>query len=78
MKSNIELMKKRLEEIKQQSKSWLSSSDGSYEACLHDKGYYKLQKDIKMIERLEEIEDLMDDLMDEQEEILEQINGDMR
>ena len=31
-----------------------------------------------MIERLEEIEDEMDDLMDEQEEILEQINGDMR
>ena len=78
MKANIELMKKRLEEIKQQSSSWLSSSDGSYEACLHDKGYYKLQKDIKMIERLEEIEDEMDDLMDEQEEILEQINGDMR
>jgi hypothetical protein len=78
MKSNIELMKKRLEEIKQQSNSWLSSSDGSYEACLHDKGYYKLQKDIKMMERLEEIEDEMDDLMDEQEEILEQINGDMR
>jgi uncharacterized protein (UPF0335 family) len=31
-----------------------------------------------MMERLEEIEDEMDDLMDEQEEILEQINGDMR
>ena len=71
-------MKKQLEEIKSQSTQWLSSSDGSYEACLHDKGYYKLQKDIKMMERLEEIEDEMDDLMDEQEEILEQINGDMR
>lgn len=78
MKANIELMKKQLEEIKSQSTQWLSSSDGSYEACLHDKGYYKLQKDIKMMERLEEIEDEMDDLMDEQEEILEQINGDMR
>jgi hypothetical protein len=78
MKSNIELMKKKLEEIKSQCTQWLSSSDGSYEACLHDKGYYKLQKDIKMIDRLEEIEDLMDDLMDEQAEILEQINGDMR
>ena len=75
---NLELMKKQLEEIKSQSTQWLSSSDGSYEACLHDKGYYKLQKDIKMMERLEEIEDEMDDLMDEQEEILEQINGDMR
>ena len=71
-------MKKQLEEIKSQSTQWLSSSDGSYEACLHDKGYYKLQKDIKMMERLEEIEDEMDDLMDEQEEILEQINGGMR
>ena len=78
MITNIQEMKKRLEEIKQQSSNWLSSSDGSYEACLHDKGYYKLQKDIKMIERLEQIEDEMDDLMDEQEEILEQINGDMR
>ena len=78
MKANIKLMKKQLEEIKSQSTQWLSSSDGSYEACLHDKGYYKLQKDIKMMERLEEIEDEMDDLMDEQEEILEQINGDMR
>ena len=75
---NLELMKKQLEEIKSQSTQWLSSSDGSYEACLHDKGYYKLQKDIKMMERLEEIEDEMDDLMDEQEEILEQINGGMR
>lgn len=75
---NLEIMKKQLEEIKSQSTQWLSSSDGSYEACLHDKGYYKLQKDIKMMERLEEIEDEMDDLMDEQEEILEQINGDMR
>lgn len=78
MKANIELMKKQLEQIKSQCTQWILSSDGSYEACLHDKGYYKLQKEIKMMERLEEIEDLMDDLMDEQEEILEQINGDMR
>lgn len=78
MINNIQEMKQRLEEIKSQASHWLSSSDGSYEACLHDKGYYKLQKDIKIMERLEEIEDLMDDLMDEQEEILEQINGDMR
>ena len=78
MITNIEEMKQRLEQIKSQCTQWLSSSDGSYEACLHDKGYYKLQKDIKMMERLEEIEDEMDDLMDGQEEILEQINGDMR
>jgi len=75
---NLEIMKKKLEEIKSQCTQWLSSSDGSYEACLHDKGYYKLQKDIKMVERLEEIEDEINDLMDEQAEILEQINGDMR
>jgi hypothetical protein len=78
MISNLEQMKEHLNKIKSQASGWESSSDGSYEACLHDKGYYKLQKDIKMMERLEEIEDLMDDLMDEQEEILEQINGDMR
>jgi len=75
---SIEQMKEHLDKIKSQASGWESSSDGSYEACLHDKGYYKLQKDIKMVERLEEIEDEINDLMDEQEEILEQINGDMR
>jgi predicted nucleic acid-binding Zn-ribbon protein len=78
MTSNLEQMKEHLDKIKSQASGWESSSDGSYEACLHDKGYYKLQKDIKMVERLEEIEDEINDLMDEQEEILEQINGDMR
>ena len=78
MISNLEEMKEHLNKIKSQASGWESSSDGSYEACLHDKGYYKLQKDIKMMERLEEIEDEINDLMDEQEEILEQINGDMR
>jgi predicted nucleic acid-binding Zn-ribbon protein len=78
MASNLEQMKEHLDKIKSQASGWKSSSDGSYEACLHDKGYYKLQKDIKMVERLEEIEDEINDLMDEQAEILEQINGDMR
>lgn len=78
MISNLEQMKEHLAKIKSQASGWESSSDGSYEACLHDKGYYKLQKDIKMVERLEEIEDEINDLMDEQAEILEQINGDMR
>ena len=78
MTSNLEEMKEHLNKIKSQASGWESSSDGSYEACLHDKGYYKLQKDIKMVERLEEIEDEINDLMDEQAEILEQINGDMR
>jgi predicted nucleic acid-binding Zn-ribbon protein len=78
MISNLEQMKEHLDKIKSQASGWESSSDGSYEACLHDKGYYKLQKDIKMVERLEEIEDEINDLMDEQTEILEQINGDMR
>jgi predicted nucleic acid-binding Zn-ribbon protein len=78
MASNLEQMKEHLDKIKSQASGWESSSDGSYEACLHDKGYYKLQKDIKMVERLEEIEDEINDLMDEQAEILEQINGDMR
>ena len=34
MINNIQEMKKRLEEIKQQASGWLSSTDGSYEACL--------------------------------------------
>ena len=75
---NLELMKKRLEQIKSQASHWLSSSDGSYEACLHDKGYYKLQKDIKLVERLDEIEAIMDNLMDEHDAILEKLGEDMR
>ena len=75
---DLEMMKKRLEQIKSQASHWLSSSDGSYEACLHDKGYYKLQKHIKLVERLNEIEDTVDALMDEHDAILEQLGEDLR
>ena len=75
---NLEIMKKRLEQIKSQASHWLSSSDGSYEMCLNEKGYYKLQKHIKLVERLNEIEDTVDALMDEHNAILEQIGKDMR
>ena len=40
--SNLDEMKEHLAYIKSQASSWLSSSDGSYEACLHDKGYYSI------------------------------------
>jgi len=78
MKINLEIMKKRLEQIKSQASHWLSSSDGSYESCLHTMGYYKLQKDIKLVERLYEIEDTVDALMDEHNAILEKLGEDMR
>lgn len=75
---DLEMMKKRLEQIKSQASHWLSSSDGSYEACLHDKGYYKLQKDIKLVERLDEIEIIIDNLMEEHDAIMEKLGEDMR
>jgi len=75
---DLEMMKKRLEQIKSQASHWLSSSDGSYEACLHDKGYYKLQKDIKLVERLDEIEVIIDNLMEEHDAIMEKLGEDMR
>lgn len=75
---NLEMMKKRLEQIKSQASHWLSYSDGSYEACLHDKGYYKLQKDIKLVERLDEIEIIIDNLMEEHDAIMEELGEDMR
>ena len=75
---NLELMKERLKQIKSQASHWLSSSDGSYEACLHDKGYYKLQKDIQLVERLDEIEVIMDNLIDEHDAILQKLGEDMR
>lgn len=75
---NLEMMKKRLEQIKSQASHWLSSSDGSYEACLHYKGYYKLQKDIKLVERLDEIEIIIDNLMEEHDAIMEKLGEDMR
>lgn len=52
MITNLEEMKKRLEEIKQHASGWLSSTDGSYEACLHAMGYYTLQNNIKTLEEL--------------------------
>ena len=52
MITNLEEMKKRLEEIKQQASGWLSSTDGSYEACLNAMGYYTLQKNIEIFEEL--------------------------
>ena len=35
MITNLEEMKQRLEEIKLQASGWMSSTDGSYEACLN-------------------------------------------
>ena len=52
MITNLEEMKQRLEEIKIQASGWLSSTDGSYEACLNAMGYYKLQQNIKAPEEL--------------------------
>ena len=48
----IQEMKQRLEEMKIQAGGWLSSTDGSYEACLNAMGYYKLQQNIKTLEEL--------------------------
>ena len=75
---NLELMKEQLKNTKSNCSSWITSSDGSYEMCLNEKGYYKLQKHIKWVERLNEIEDTVDALMDEHNAILEQIGKDMR
>ena len=52
MITNLEEMKQRLEEIKLQASGWLSSTDGSYEACLNAMGYYKLQQKINEAEEL--------------------------
>ena len=52
MINNIQEMKQRLEEIKIQASGWLSSTDGSYEACLNAMGYYTLQNNIKALEEL--------------------------
>jgi hypothetical protein len=52
MISNIEEMKERLSEIKLQASGWLSSTDGSYEACLHAMGYYALKQNIKSLEEI--------------------------
>jgi hypothetical protein len=52
MISNLEQMKQRLSEIKSQASGWESSTDGSYEACLHAMGYYTLQQNIKSLEEI--------------------------
>ena len=52
MITNLDEMKQRLEEIKIQASGWLSSTDGSYEACLNAMGYYTLQKNIEILEEL--------------------------
>ena len=52
MITNLEEMKQRLEEIKLQASGSLSSTDGSYEACLNAMGYYILQNNIKALEEL--------------------------
>ena len=52
MITNLEEMKKRLEEIKQQASGWIESSNGNYEARLHAMGYYTLQQNIKIFEEL--------------------------
>ena len=75
MITNIQEMKKRLEEIKQQSNSWLSSSDGSYEACLHDNGYYSLYNNIKIIEELDQIQDSIAELEERQKVLMDKLYG---
>ena len=51
---NIKELKENLEKIKQQAKGWESSSDGSYESCLHTMGYYKILKQIKDLKEIYE------------------------
>ena len=50
--SNLDEMKEHLANIKTQASGWLSSTDGSYEACLNAMGYYILQQNIKKAEEL--------------------------
>ena len=67
--SNLDKMKEHLANIKTQASSWLSSSDGSYEACLHDNGYYSLYNNIKIIEELEQIFESIE-ILEERKNIL--------
>jgi hypothetical protein len=69
MISNLEQMKEHLNKIKSQASSWLSSSDGSYEACLHDNGYYSLYNNIKIIEELDQIFESIE-ILEERKNIL--------
>ena len=55
MINNLQEMKQRLEEIKQQASSWIESSNGNYEARLHAMGYYTLQKNIEIFEELSHV-----------------------
>lgn len=67
--SNLDEMKEHLANIKTQASSWLSSSDGSYEACLHDNGYYSLYNNIKIIEELDQIFESIE-ILEERKNIL--------
>jgi hypothetical protein len=73
--SNLDEMKEHLAVIKSQASSWLSSSDGSYEACLHDNGYYALYNNIKIIEELEQIEDSMSELKGKRTILIDKLYG---
>lgn len=73
--SNLDEMKAHLAVIKSQASSWLSSSDGSYEACLHDKGYYSLYNNIKIIEELVQIEDSIAELEGKRAILMDKLFG---
>jgi hypothetical protein len=73
--SNLDEMKEHLANIKTQASSRLSSSDGSYEACLHDNGYYSLYNNIKIIEELDQIEDSIAELEERQTVLTNKLYG---
>jgi hypothetical protein len=73
--SNLDEMKEHLDYIKAQASHWLYSSDGSYEACLASKGYYTLQKNIKIIEELDQIEDSIAELEERQTVLMDKLYG---
>ena len=73
--SNLDEMKAHLAVIKSQASSWLSSSDGSYEACLHDKGYYSLYNNIKIIEEIVQIEDSIAELEGKRAILMDKLFG---
>jgi hypothetical protein len=73
--SNLDEMKEHLAYIKSQASSWLSSSDGSYEACLHDNGYYSLYNNIKIIEELDQIQDSIAELEERQKVLMDKLYG---
>ena len=73
--SNLDEMKDHLDYIKSQASGWLSSSDGSYEAYLHDNGYYTLYNNIKIIEELDQIEDSIAELEERQTVLMDKLYG---